>query len=145
LIDETISRSLPQLRHRHMLEFTKLVEEQVYQPHETIISRNQHVEYFFMIRKGEVDVVLQDKKKNDNVISRLQAGEFFGEIELLRGGKSIANVRAGDQPVEVLALPRADFIRVMNESPITADAIGKIVQKRLDAKKVADYRSNTGR
>jgi ABC-type lipoprotein export system ATPase subunit len=145
LIDETISRSLPQLRHRHMLEFTKLVEEQVYQPHETIISRNQHVEYFFMIRKGEVDVVLQDKKKNDNVISRLQAGEFFGEIELLRGGRSIANVRAGDQPVEVLVLPRADFIRVMNESPITADAIGKIVQNRLDAKTVADYRSNTGR
>ncbi len=141
LINETISKSLPQLRHRHMLEFTKIAEEHIYLPHETIISRDQNIDYFFMIRKGEVDVVLEDKKKKESLVSRLQAGEFFGEMELLRGGKSIANVRAGDQPVEVLALPRADFIRVLDESPVTADAIRKIVQSRLEAHKVADQRS----
>lgn len=140
LIDETIARSLPQLRHRHMLEFTKLVEERVYQPHETIISRNESVDHFFMIRDGEVEVILQNKRKNGNVISRLNNGEFFGEMELLRGGKSIANVRAGSRPVEVLALPRADFVRVMNESPITAEAVAKTVQKRLEKHRVADYR-----
>ena len=141
LINETIAKSLPQLRHRHMLEFTKLVEERTYQPHETIISRDEHVEYFFMIRTGEVDVILQDKKKQDGVVSRLSDGEFFGEMELLKGGKSIANVRAGSKPVEVLALPRADFVRVMNESPITAEAVAKIVQKRLEAHRIADHRS----
>lgn len=140
LINETIAKSLPQLRHRHMLEFTKLVEERTYQPRETIISRNEHVEYFFMIRSGEVEVILQDKKKIENVVSHLSDGEFFGEMELLRGGKSIANVRAGSRPVEVLALPRADFIRVMNESPITAEAVAKIVQKRLEAHRTSDYR-----
>jgi len=141
LINETIAVSLPQLRHRHMLEFTKLVEERIYQPHETIISRDEHVEYFFMIRSGEVEVILQDKKKNDNVVSRLGDGEFFGEMELLRNGKSIANVRAGSKPVEVLALPRADFARVMNESPITAEAVAKIVQKRLEAHRIPDHRA----
>ncbi len=139
LIDETISRALPLLRHRHMLEFTKLVEERVYRPHETIIPRDQHVDYFFMIRKGGVEVILQGKKK-DHIVSRLSENEFFGEMELLRGGKSIANVRAGNQPVEALALPRADFIRVMNESPITAEALGKIMQKRLEEHQIADYR-----
>lgn len=141
LINETIAKSLPQLRHRHMLEFTKLVEERTYQPHETIISRDEHMEYFFMIREGEVEVILQDKKKNDNVVSRLSSGEFFGEMELSRSGKSIANVRAGNKPVEVLALPRADFARVMNESPITAEAVAKIVQKRLEEHRVVDYRA----
>ena len=140
LINETIARSLPQLRHRHMLEFTKLVEERTYQPRETIISRDEHVEYFFMIRAGEVEVILQDKKKQDNVVSRLSDGEFFGEMELLKGGKSIANVRAGSKPVEVLALPREDFVRVMSESPITAEAVAKIVQKRLEAHRIADHR-----
>jgi CRP-like cAMP-binding protein len=58
------------------------------------------------------------------------------------GGKSIANVRAGgSQPVEVVYIPRADFMRVMDESPITAEAIGKIVQERLDERRVADNRS----
>jgi len=139
LINETVARALPQLRHRHMLEFTKLVEERTYQPHETIIASNTNVEYFFMICKGEVEVVLQSKKA-ERIISRLGESDFFGEIELLRGGNSIANVRAGNKAVEALSLPRADFIRVMNESPITAEAVGKIIQKRLDAPRHADHR-----
>jgi putative ABC transport system ATP-binding protein len=141
LIDETISKSLPKLRHRHMLEFTKLAEEHKYQPNESIISRDQNMDYFFMIRQGEVEVILQDKARRDYVLSRLQPGEFFGEMELLRGGKAIGNVRAGNQPVEVIVIPREDFVRVMKESPITAEAISKVVQKRLEAHKMVDHRA----
>lgn len=140
LIDETISRSLPQLRHRHMLEFTKLAERQVYQPKETIISRDEPVKNFFMIRKGHVEVVLQKQRSKETVLSKLGADEFFGDIELLRGGKSIANVRAGSEPVEVLMIPREDFTRVMDESPITAEAVSRIVQKRLEQHRMADPR-----
>jgi ABC-type lipoprotein export system ATPase subunit len=142
MIDETVSKCLPQLRHRHMLEFTKIAAERIYQPGETIIPRDQPVDHFFMIRKGRVDVVLLDEKNQEYVISNLGKGEFFGEVELLRGGKSIANVRAGGgQPVEVVYIPRADFIRVMDESPITAEAVGKIVQERLDMRRSTDHRS----
>lgn len=141
LINETIAKALPQLRHRHMLEFTKLVEERTYQPYETIISRNDRIEWFFMIQSGEVEVILQDLKQKAKVVSRLSEGEFFGEMELLRGGKSIANVRAGSRPVHVLALPRVDFLRVMSESPITAEAVAETLQKRLAAHPVADYRA----
>jgi len=141
-IDETVSKCLPQLRHRHMLEFTKIAAEHVYQPGESIIVRNQPVDHFFMIRKGQVDVVLLDGKNQEYVVSNLGRGEFFGEVELMRGGMSIANVRAGgSQPVEVVYIPRADFMRVIEESPITAEAIGKIVQERLEQRRVADHRS----
>jgi len=141
-IDETVSKCLPQLRHRHMLEFTKIAAERVYQPGEAIIVRNQPVDHFFMIRKGQVDVVLLDGKNQEYVVSNLGRGEFFGEVELMRGGMSIANVRAGgSQPVEVVYIPRADFMRVIEESPITAEAIGKIVQERLEQRRVADHRS----
>jgi len=145
LINETVAKSLPWLRHRHMMEFTKLAETRTYAPNNTIIPRNEHVEHFFMIRKGEVEVVLQDRKKEDTIISRLAPGEFFGEIELMRGGKSIANVRAGaEEPVEVLVIHRNDFKRVMDESPITAEAVAKIVQERLEVHRSADSRSNRG-
>ncbi len=141
LINETIAKSMPWLRHRHMMEFTKLAEERTYQPKATIISREDPIENFFMIRKGEVEVVLHDRKNGENVISRLKPGEFFGEIELLRGGKAIANVRAGEEePVEVLMIKREDFKRVMDVSPRTADAVGKIVQERLELHRAADSR-----
>ena len=143
LINETVAKALPWLRHRHMMEFTKLVEEWVYEPKTTIISRDEHVEYFFMIHKGEVEVVLQDRKKEETVISRLGPGEYFGDVELMRGGKSIANVRAAaDAPVELLTVRREDFKRVMDQSPITAEAVGKIVQQKLEEHRAADSRTN---
>ncbi|MFT3893628.1 MAG: ATP-binding cassette domain-containing protein [Anaerolineales bacterium] len=143
LINETVAKALPWLRHRHMMEFTKLVEEWVYEPKTTIISRDEHVEYFFMIYKGEVEVVLQDRKNEETVISRLGPGEYFGDVELMRGGKSIANVRASaDVPVELLTIKREDFKRVMDQSPITAEAVGKIVQQKLEEHRAVDSRTN---
>jgi ABC-type lipoprotein export system ATPase subunit len=143
LINETVAKALPWLRHRHMMEFTKLVEEWVYEPKATIISRDEHVEYFFMIHKGEVEVVLQDRKNEETVISRLGPGEFFGDVELMRGGKSIANVRAAaESPVELLTIKREDFKRVMDQSPITAEAVAKIVQQKLEEHRAADSRTN---
>lgn len=142
LIDETISRSLPQLRHRHMLEFTKLAQRRIYQPKETILSRDEQVSHFFMIRKGDVEVVLQKPRSRETLLSKLGVHEYFGDIELLRGGRSIANVRAGNSPVEVLMIPRQDFSRVMEESPITVEAVSKIVQKRLEQHRMADPRGS---
>src|SRR4030095_12358239 len=40
LIKETIAKSLPWLRHRHMMEFSKLVEARTYPANITIIPRN---------------------------------------------------------------------------------------------------------
>ncbi len=145
LIDETVARSLPWLRHRHMLEFTRLIEKRIYPAKETIIPQNVHVENFFMIRKGEVEVVVQDKKNKETVISHLKPGDFFGEIELMRDSKSIANVRAGTKgPVQVLVLKREDFLRVIEQSPITAEALGKIAQQKLEVHRVADRRKILG-
>jgi CRP-like cAMP-binding protein len=128
-----------------MMEFTKLAKTKVYPAKTTIISRDEHVEKFFMIHKGEVEVVLFDRKGGETIISRLKPGEFFGEIELMRGGKSIANVRAGAEgPVEVLTIGREDFKRVMDQSPITAEAVGKIVQERLKEHRTADSRTGRG-
>ena len=140
LVNETVARALPRLRHRHLLEFTKLVETRVYAPHQTIIPRDAHVENFFMIARGEVEVVLHDGTRHEIVLSRLQPGEFFGEIELLRGGKSIANVRAAHEGAEVLALKHEDFVRVIKESPITAEEIEKILEQRLEEHRAVDSR-----
>jgi ABC-type multidrug transport system ATPase subunit len=48
LINETVARALPWLRHRHMMEFTRLAEDRVYAAHETILPRNGQVEHFYM-------------------------------------------------------------------------------------------------
>jgi CRP-like cAMP-binding protein len=69
----------------------------------------------------------------------LSAGEFFGHADLLSDSASTVAIRARNKSVETLMIPRADFIRVMNDSPRTAEALTQIVQKHLAAHKIANY------
>ncbi|MBN2148785.1 MAG: ATP-binding cassette domain-containing protein [Anaerolineales bacterium] len=145
LVDETVARALPLLTHRQMLSITDLVECRVYQPGQTIIQKDQHPDYFFMIARGAVEIILQAtgarQQRSDMVVACLERGEFFGEVELVAGGKTIASVRAAqDAPVELLALHRDDFLRMLIDSPMTEDALAKIVQARVAENRAADRR-----
>lgn len=141
LVNETIAQALPLLTHPLMKELGRRVETHHFTPGETILERKKPVEHFYMIQKGKVDVVLRGRRRDDLVISTLEKNDFFGEIELLRGGKSIASVRAWDEsPVELLALSREDFQWLMDESPLTEKAMGEIVQKRIEERKQVDRR-----
>lgn len=141
LINEAVAQALPLLTHRQMLNVTHQLERLVFHPGETIIRKEQHVDSFFMILHGEVEVILQGRKCPELIVARLSPGQFFGEVELVRGGLSIANVRATPEgPVELVALNRAIFTELLANSPLTDDAIGKIVQARLAENKANDRR-----
>ncbi|HXF86453.1 MAG TPA: ATP-binding cassette domain-containing protein [Anaerolineales bacterium] len=117
LVDETVAKCFPWLTHRRMLEVTKLAEAKIYPAGETIIARHEPVEHVFLIRKGEAEMILPNRRKHAAVVSRLRAGAFFGEAELTHRGKARVTVRAGfKEPVEVLMIRRDDFRRVLNQS-----------------------------
>ncbi len=141
IVNETVARALPLLNHRQMLAVTRQVKRQSYHPNQPILQRDEHVDKFFMIERGQVEVVLRGKNRQDVTVARLGPGEYFGEVELLRGGKSIAAVRAApDSPVDLLTLPRDEFCRLLKESPLTEEALGRIVQSRLQENKSTDRR-----
>lgn len=141
LIDETVAQALPLLSHRQMLNITHQAERKTFGPGETIIRKDQHVSSFFMIAAGQVEIVLQSQKCPDLIVARLGEGEFFGEVELLNGQNSLASVRtAPESPVETLAIPRDVFIHLLADSPLTEEAITKIVQARVEENRGHDRR-----
>jgi ABC-type lipoprotein export system ATPase subunit len=143
LIDETVAHCLPMLTHTQMLEVTHGLEHFSFQPGSTIIKQNKQIEYFFMIASGRVEVVLINRSRNELTIANLGPGEFFGEIELLRGGNSIASIRAtSDGPVELAALKHERFTQLLRESPVTNDTIGKLVRERIEENRAADRRTH---
>jgi CRP-like cAMP-binding protein len=144
LVNETIAQALPLLTHPLMKDLAQRVNPLHFQPGATILEHKKRVDYFYMIQNGKVDIVLRKRRGGDVVISTLKRNDIFGEIELLRGGRSIASVRASiDEPVDLLALSRKDFKWLMDESPLTQDAISKMVQERLEERKRADRRKKT--
>ncbi len=140
LVNETIAQALPLLSQPLMKELNQKVRQVSYQAGETILKINEPAQSFYLISKGKVDVILHKKRKKEVFVSQLGVNDFFGEMELLRGGKTIASVRAADKPVELLEISREDFNWLMQKSPLTEKAISNTVQKRLEEKKQADKR-----
>jgi ABC-type lipoprotein export system ATPase subunit len=141
IIDETVAQALPLLNHTQMLKVTNLLDHMEIPAGGTIIQKGEHIDYFFMVARGQVDIILEDPKRPDMTLARLGPGEFFGEIELIHGGDSIANVRAApDSPVNLVALHHKDFTEMLAGSLLTDEAICHIVQTRLAQNRAADRR-----
>jgi ABC-type lipoprotein export system ATPase subunit len=133
IVDEVIARALPFLDHPQMLQATRQAQKCVYPPGSTIIRQGEHIEHFFMVTSGEVDVLLNEPECPEISLARLGRGQFFGEISLLRGGTATASVRAAlDGPVEVALLERDDFLQLVNGSPLTKTNLDRVAQTRLE-------------
>ncbi len=65
----------------------------------------------FLIQDGRLGVWIGERR-----IRTLHAGEFFGELALIRSGRRTATVRA-EGPVRLLRLEAEDFERLMHRSP----------------------------
>ncbi len=131
LVNEVIAQALPLLTHRQMRELENRGREVTVEPGATIIEQQTPVDTFFIILDGAVDVVLR-QRNGAQQLARLSRGDFFGEVELTRGGKAIASVRAAESGARLLAVDRADFRWLMEAAPLAADAIRRTVQERLE-------------
>jgi ABC-type lipoprotein export system ATPase subunit len=143
LIDETVAECLPLLDHSQMLDATRQLELITYPPKSNILQAGDNIDYFFMVKSGTVEVVLKSDPKIEDgvVVARMGPGQFFGEIELIRGGLSLACVRVTPEaPVELVTLHRTAFQKLVSESPLTEETIGRIVQMRLAENRTADPR-----
>ena len=103
----------------------------LFQSGETV-RQGQPVDQFFMIARGEIDIVLDSPGCPEMVLACLGPGQFFGEVELLHSGNSIASVRAAPTgPVELSLLSKNGFQRLLGGSPPTQEMIAQVARKRL--------------
>ena len=132
IVNEYVVRAMPQLTHAQMLEATRHLRPMKFAAGETIIQQGDKNDLFYIITKGQVEVDLKSSGGEDLAVSRMGVGQYFGEIELLRGGRTLATVRAAnDRSVEVVALSRDTFYELMAESEATREAINQIVDDRI--------------
>jgi ABC-type lipoprotein export system ATPase subunit len=133
IIDRTVADALPMLDHPLMLQATQMAERRTYNPGEMIINQNEPVDYLFMVDSGQVDVVITRPPESEVSVAHLGAGQYFGEVELVGDGRSVAAIRAGsDGPVRLALLPRNEFLALMKESPSAYEALTATATARRD-------------
>jgi CRP-like cAMP-binding protein len=83
------------------------------------------------VTKGQVEVLLHNPSGRNVLVTTMQAGQYFGEIELLRGSANIANIRAAtESDVEVAMLDRDEFTQLLGESETTRMVIDQLASAR---------------
>jgi CRP-like cAMP-binding protein len=108
------------------------VERIAFDPGVAIIREGLPPQGFYIVTHGEVEVHLPTSTNETFVVSRMRPGEFVGEIELLRGGNSLATVRASaSEGAVVAALDPAEFTRLLADSDEIRAEIGQLAEARL--------------
>jgi len=131
VINEYLARALPTLTEEQLIWATHNIEVRSYPPGAVVIHEGTPPDNFFIIAKGQVDIVLQQPGGSEMVVTTMGVGQYFGEIALLRGGTHNATVRASPTTgVDVVALDRDEFRHLVAESPSTAAAIDEVADQR---------------
>lgn len=119
-----LSMAFPQLDRELVTQITPKGALLTCAPGTTIIRQGDPPDKFYIILKGEVEVVREQSGRDARRLARLTEGSYFGEIGLLQGIPRIATVRVPDEgEVLLMALDREEFTRMVVESDLTSQEI----------------------
>src|SRR5215212_8132691 len=132
IVDEYVAQALATLSIDQLALVTRQLEARIFTPGAPIISQGEPADQFYIITRGQVEVQLHQPNGPAIPVTTMNAGQYFGEIGLLRGGARTATVRAiGEATVEVVALDRDEFSSLIADSEPTKLAIDRVAQQRF--------------
>lgn len=119
------------LRDRELLRVMQAVEVRTYEPGQVVIREGDKGDELFIVLSGKVSV-----SRGGEALTRLGAGEHFGEMALIRAVPRSATVHA-DGRAELIVIRRQDFFELLRtEHEIAVKMLWQflgVLADRLDA------------
>ncbi|NJK89005.1 MAG: cyclic nucleotide-binding domain-containing protein [Myxococcales bacterium] len=113
---------LAQLAHRIHLE--------TYEPGETVLMKGHLARAFFVVAKGEAEVMAFADEEMTSVVRSLKEKDCFGEMSLLTNAPAAASVVASEQ-LTVYSISKDDFDQMLRENPHMASRFVRLMATRL--------------
>jgi len=113
-----------------LLHQTAMIER--FEAGDVIFCAGQPGDRFYVIVRGQADVLAADFSARERHLSTLSEGEYFGEIALLEDVPRSATIRART-PMVCLTLERQEFLRLVAASPDLNTAFASAVAARRKA------------
>jgi CRP-like cAMP-binding protein len=132
LFREALSRAFPSLGAKEVRELVAApLNARSFVIGETVLRQGAWANAFYVITRGEAEVVQYDARGNERSLdSVLGPGDFFGEIGLLIKPMRTASVRARTA-LEVVVLDHEQFIELVRASQPSAETVQKTARSRL--------------
>jgi putative peptide zinc metalloprotease protein len=110
------------------LFFSHLKEERA-RSGDYIIRQGEQGNKFYILKSGQVEVIISRKGESDLMAARLSRGDYFGEIALIKNVPRTASVKAVSD-CSLLVLERSDFEALMSKKVDLAVRIDRLIENR---------------
>jgi ABC-type lipoprotein export system ATPase subunit len=132
IIEEYLSKTFPNLTEKQLVWVTSELKRRKVAKGEVVLKKGDPVDTLYIVMKGRVEVVIEPPNGREFVVTELTKGKYFGEIELMRGGSSLATVRATlDEEAEVVALSRDSFQKLLEKAPVVKKQMHKAAEEHF--------------
>ena len=105
-------------------------DEQTYAADEQIIRQGEPGTSMFIITSGEVEVGVKAPEKEQVQLSKLQVGNYFGEMSLMTGEPRSATVTAIVE-TRVFEVTRTAFREILEQQPGLLEKLGETIHRRF--------------
>lgn len=131
LVSQYVTSALPSLDLVQLNAAAARLKPIRFGPGQTVVRQGERADRFFIITAGEAQVLLERPDGAPVQVATLRAGEYFGEIALLRGGRRTATVRAAEAGLDVVALGKEVFGNLLDRSVPTREGLDGAIRLRL--------------
>jgi len=107
-----------------------LLDVRTFSKGETIFNYGDSGDALFIVRRGSVQVFVEDCTGETIILSENLSGDVFGEISLLDGGPRTATAVATDE-TEALVMNRGDLLDLITKHPHAAMDLLSVMGRRL--------------
>ena len=128
-----VLRSIPLfegLSSDQLVKVASLAAVRQYPARGVVVCQGEPANALFAIMRGRLKVVSSSPDGRDTVLGIMGQGEVFGEIALLDGGTRSATCTA-IEPCELMAIDRAPFQELLEQSPGIAVNLLHVLSARL--------------
>ena len=127
-----LAHALPRLTAEEIAQVSPKLVRETYEPGEVIMRQGESPDRFYIIIRGNVEVLHENLSGEISTIAVRKPGEYLGEIGLLKHQPRSATVRAAEEStVELLAMNREDFEELIDESRATESQVAREMIQRL--------------
>lgn len=106
-------------------QLAERLEERRFAPGEKLVVSKERSRDVFLIASGSVDCI--DDREPPEILSRIQAGHYFGERAALFDRPREVTIRAAE-PVIAYTLPGKDFLELVDQVPVFAQALASALK-----------------
>ena len=120
------------LAEAEMDSVAPLFKERTYKRNEVIFLEEDTGKYMYVIKKGRVKVSRALPNGKEAILTFHEVGEYFGEMSLIDGGTTPANVTAV-VPTTILVITRHDFAVLLKNPAVNAMFLKMLCKRCRDA------------